>query len=753
APSACAGRTAAGAAAAWAGLALLVVPLIGALIGAGQLLPLLELSQESWRIHGFSYQDAVEYSLPPTNLVTLLLPFFFRIGDTGQWSLWPAWEVVLYVGIVPLYLALAAVVAVRRWPVPFFGSVAFVATIISLGAYAPYGLYAALLQIPWLSVQRAPARLAMLVTLALAILAAYGADWLVQRGGAAGGRLPHRGRPLVALQLAALATLGLLVFHLVAWRAWLHADRGWALDVVGRTYLRLVQDPLQGLTPVDVVRGLDSTLDLANPKTALSVGLLAAFALLLLVWRELPRLAPLWRSALVLLVAADLLFFAADLHPLVPADELAALEPSARFLAERAGQGRALTHPDAAPTRPNRLLPIGVAEAAGYSPLQLGRHRWYVTTVQSVDNSLLDLWGVRWLVEPRTSPSLPSYQQVAYHPRRPLMVGGVGTPNGQVTFDVGAVAATEIRTVVALRDGATIPDGEVVGEWLVVDDQAVRTILPIRAGREVADDRHGMPGVRIAHRPATAAGRLPGTDGQLGPVLSYAALDLPRHASLTRVEYRHVNPVGESAVYGLTLHDATDDGFEQVTRQAKYALAYRDPAVSIYENREAFPRAFVVSEPIWVADADAARARLRAGPFDPRRQVVLEGEAPAGADQSGIRPDLTPAFVADDGWRAVTIDASSPVGGYLVLTDPYFPGWRAFVDGDEVPIRRADYLFRAVELPPGEHRIQFVFDPPYLGLGLILSQAGLALGLGTVTVAVFGRRRGWRLSWPWGQIG
>ena len=59
-----------------------------------------------------------------------------------------------------------------------------------------------------------------------------------------------------------------------------------------------------------------------------------------------------------------------------------------------------------------------------------------------------------------------------------------------------------------------------------------------------------------------------------------------------------------------------------------------------------------------------------------------------------------------------------------MLTDPYYPGWRAFVDGEETPILRADYLFRAIALPPGSHEVRFVFAPPSLQRGAILSAAG-----------------------------
>lgn len=723
---------------AWAPLALTIIPTLGATIGAAQLLPLLELSQESWRARGFSYADATEYSLPPTNLVTLVFPFFFRIGDTGQWSLWQAWEVVLYVGIVPLILAVAATVTVRRWPVAFFALVSVVATTVALGGYAPFGLYELLLQVPGMSVQRAPARLTLLVTLSLGILAAYGADWLAQRGAST-----YRGRrgerALVVLQAGVLLSLGTLVAHLVLWSAWLAAERGWGLEVIARTYLRLPQDPLQALAPLDVVQGLEAALNMANPKTALPLVLLAAFVALLVAWRELPRLAALWRGALLLIVAFDLVLFAVDFHPLVRADALAELDPAAEFVAARADLGRSLTHPDVEAVRPNRLLPERTAEVSGYSPLQLERHRWYGGAVEGVGNSLLDLWGVRWLVEPRSSPSLPSYEQVAFNPDHPLMVGGAGTSNGRVELHVPAVVADELRAVIALRGGASFGESELVGEWTLLDERGVRTVLPVRAGREVADDLLAMEDGKAAHSPVEVAARLPALGDRPASALSYAATTLTRRATIVRAEYRHLSPVGVSAVYGLTLHDTTTDDFEQVAQQAKYTPVYGDGNVRIFENRDAFPRAFVVARSIAVGSGGEAQERLLRGPFDPRREVLLEGGPSSAASAVRASSDLVPATVSDDNWRGVTVEAVAPEGGFLVLTDPYFPGWRVFVDGEESEIHRANYLFRAVALTPGSHTLRFAFDPESFRTGAVLSQTGVALALGLLAASLVGR--------------
>jgi uncharacterized membrane protein YfhO len=69
----------------------------------------------------------------------------------------------------------------------------------------------------------------------------------------------------------------------------------------------------------------------------------------------------------------------------------------------------------------------------------------------------------------------------------------------------------------------------------------------------------------------------------------------------------------------------------------------------------------------------------------------------------------------------------------LVLADSYYPsGWKAFVDGEETEIIRADAVLRAVAVPQGEHTIEFIFKPKWFYVGLwisLISVIGL-IGLG-----------------------
>jgi hypothetical protein len=218
------------------------------------------------------------------------------------------------------------------------------------------------------------------------------------------------------------------------------------------------------------------------------------------------------------------------------------------------------------------------------------------------------------------------------------------------------------------------------------------------------------------------------------------------------LEYRHLNAAGSTLLYGVALYDHEEDQTDQVTREDRYGPpAYTDPAVTIYENPAAYPRAFVVPEAVLAPDGPAALARLRDGPLNPRRQVVVESQPLVGVGPFAGTPAQDAAIVAE-GTAVLDVHAEAPAGGFLVLTDPYYPGWRAFVDGQEAPILRADYLFRAVALQPGAHDVRFAFTPRSMDRGVMLSLVGVVIAAIAILVGLAGPvviARPWRrLSWP-----
>jgi hypothetical protein len=106
--------------------------------------------------------------------------------------------------------------------------------------------------------------------------------------------------------------------------------------------------------------------------------------------------------------------------------------------------------------------------------------------------------------------------------------------------------------------------------------------------------------------------------------------------------------------------------------------------------------------------------------------VVLESAAPS---ENRSVPFSGTARVLEYRNSRVYCETEFPVAGYLVLLDSYYPGWRAFVDGRETEIRRANFAFRAVQVPAGQHRVAFVYRPRSFYAGLTLTAISAVLGL------------------------
>jgi hypothetical protein len=156
--------------------------------------------------------------------------------------------------------------------------------------------------------------------------------------------------------------------------------------------------------------------------------------------------------------------------------------------------------------------------------------------------------------------------------------------------------------------------------------------------------------------------------------------------------------------------------------------------VRIYRNDDALPRAYVVSQAQLISDDEELLAELLSQTFDPRRTVLLRptpsqeplSYLPLSNLQSPtpLSPEYSP--------NAVQIEVVLDRDGYLVLSDTYYPGWRAYVDGEEREILRANYTFRAVPLESGQHTVFFKYDPLSFKMGLAISLAtwgAIILGL------------------------
>lgn len=148
------------------------------------------------------------------------------------------------------------------------------------------------------------------------------------------------------------------------------------------------------------------------------------------------------------------------------------------------------------------------------------------------------------------------------------------------------------------------------------------------------------------------------------------------------------------------------------------------PGRTIYENRDAVPRFFLVSRIRRVRSIEEGISFLRSADFRPAELAVVEGPIEF---QNGIEGPGGNVRVIEYEPRRVTLEVESAAPAFLVTSETYYPGWQAFVDGRERPLVLTNVAFRGMPVEAGRHRIEMRFEPSILWRGTVLSAAGWAL--------------------------
>ena len=146
--------------------------------------------------------------------------------------------------------------------------------------------------------------------------------------------------------------------------------------------------------------------------------------------------------------------------------------------------------------------------------------------------------------------------------------------------------------------------------------------------------------------------------------------------------------------------------------------------VRLYRNTDAFPRAWIVHEAIIVSETNLVATLARG--LDLRRQAVLTVPVPTLAACGGDAETVAIRRYETD---RVEVDATLTCKGMLVLSETWYPGWTANVDGAAATIYEADGAIRGVVVEAGTHRITLQYRPMSVYAGALLSLVGAVIGL------------------------
>lgn len=676
-----------------AALRLTLGAALGVALSAVLVIPFLEYLRESHILQVRSGYPANPFWYPPSLALALLVPNF--LGSPGTGSYWfPGGTYIElgqgYFGVVPfvLFLLGACLSFLRR---DAFGIGLSLLALVCLGVV--FGIppfFHVISSLPGFRVS-ANSRLLSITVFTGVVLGARALRIILQ------GKKEDRSRIVSAAILAGGGVLFILVLFPFA------AVRRPEMLVPG---------------------ALDAPVWFEGPPRwmaahlLLCLGLAGGFFLLLGLFLS-GKIGGRWfRRMLAAMILGDLLWFAMPFNPMVPPGEIYPPTAATGILEQKdRGTFRVLGTPSHLPVGTN--IPYHLEDIRGYDAMGLARYEdlrrvlaGEVTVEYQeaiLNRPLLNFLNVRYLIQGHPPGGMHPWPTELGSPAGQILpsapLGQTFVAPGDELSGVAFLLATYDRVNRGpLRfhlfqggpDGEEVATGEV--EMSAVEDNRwkVFTFPPIsrslgKTYYAYLESPEASPGNAITAWISSQSAYAPGTIHR-------------SHRS---------DPEGDLCIVALT---SLSLGLPGTT------------TLPIYENHEGMPRAFLVRKVRLAGGREESLRWIRESAVDLKAEVILDA---AGGDPATLEGLVEPRPDGEEEGRVrivsylpgevkIEIEAN-PAPAVLVMSDTFYPGWKAILDETEIPILRANHAFRAVPIGAGDHTLVFRFVPSSTRWGIVIS--------------------------------
>src|SRR5262245_10433865 len=742
----------------------------GALMAAIQLLPTRELQQQGERA-AITYATFADYSVPPQYLFQMIFPYFFGGGGQSPYKI-PSWgklgvtETAGYVGMLAMIFGLIALVGQFKQKrhnrlVWFWAGCAAVAGLLALGYYLPFSIHKLLYHIPVYNLFRASGRHMFEFDFAAGVLAGLGVTWVSRNKGEFVWRAIWIGVGLMALIVGVTA-------------------------IVYRFFVDyLVMGP-----PVSAGAKSFSNPEFVIPVVFFVLSVLAV-VLYALCRERSAILKNVMATAMVALFTVDVASFGffcewRAVPPNLP--EKLADPPTVKYIKGREpdlNSFRVISYSTQLHGRNYDLLdatnisiPRGLQSANGYDPVYLLRYKAlagdmsFIGEVQELsafghDDRSFNLLNLKYLLLERLDlmGGAASLEREGIRfldaPLNLLL-----KPGRQVELKANTTA-TELAIISAMGASNHVPNGApvVTIDLYTKDGRVIERQL--RAGQHTSDWAYDLPYARapINHARAPVVESVPGEDFEGHYYLARFPFD---RSEIHRIVFKYELEDAYVAFRRASLHDAEVGRSTAINAASFLTDRWRKLTqfgeVEVYENTKALPRAWFARRATVESSADALRiiktGKMQDGsPFDPAETVLFEKEEFANREfvppQIGDPSNAEAKVVRYEPHR-IELQTRNPQPGFLVLSEIYYRGWDAWIDGRRAPVERVNYLLRGLAVPAGDHQIEFVFRQSSFLAGAVLSLFGVRLLFVGARGSVRGKIESWvdgpvtrRLAWVW----
>lgn len=178
-----------------------------------------------------------------------------------------------------------------------------------------------------------------------------------------------------------------------------------------------------------------------------------------------------------------------------------------------------------------------------------------------------------------------------------------------------------------------------------------------------------------------------------------------------------------SLVHKFTFpYEITRESFFAYQGNKGFYLPVKIDSGYLYKIKSSLPRALIIPQEVQTDEKMGQINQLLDSGFNPWLQVLVES---AGQSESKDGTILSSnVTINEDLGDRLILKVDSNKKGWLYLSDTYYQGWKAYIDGVETKIYRANYAFRAIKInTPGKHTVEFIYDPisRKIGLGVTIS--------------------------------
>ena len=159
--------------------------------------------------------------------------------------------------------------------------------------------------------------------------------------------------------------------------------------------------------------------------------------------------------------------------------------------------------------------------------------------------------------------------------------------------------------------------------------------------------------------------------------------------------------------------------------EADFALVFKDEKHAVYKNKTAYPRFNLYYEVYKLKNDEEALDVLSKKTINFKKKVIVHEDMPLNFVSGSGSAKLISSNVNN---QKFSIKTDKPALFYI--SDTYFPGWTALVNGKESKIYRANYNFRSVIVPSGESMLEFNYIPTGFKMGVLISMVSFLILLG-----------------------